>query len=504
MFLGFIWYAAAAFLQPIAPEPAEHDEFSYLLAGDTFSHGRLTNPSPPQPQFIEAPHILVSPTYASKYPPAQGFWLAIGHSFLGSYYKGVLLQGATLITVLALALTAWSSIWTSVSITTIFGISILPPHYWFSSYWGGGASALACAAVVAGVGQVAFQKRNSSGIIAGFGIVNLMLSRPFEGLLTCAVFFLLTYRCFSDLRLARGKHLNSIIFWLACPIGLGLVFLAIYNKCITGNALLMPYVLHDRLYSVAPVLWALPLKTTLPIYNNERLAAQHGVDGWEVNSYLQMRPPLGPVAASLRVLLQFGRLLGPLLIVLVLLPFIFWDYKIRILFTTTLAGLIILSLETWQFQHYQGPVLVFGVTLAACIAQSMVVRVQSLGCKRYVVSGSVMLAGILTWTCWHRVSSGSPENLAFTDQRRQIQEKLYNRGGKHLVFVHYEDPRRDRRHEWVYNGADLFEAPVLFCNDLGFAKNSGFIATLPDRQPWYLQVTAEKVILSLYLVGDTK
>src|SRR5438552_17752418 len=87
LFFMVIGVRLAVLPQLPVPVPGIHDEYSYLLLGDTLAHGRLANPHYPIRMSVDTFHVNWFPTYSSNYPLSQRARLALGellaHPWIG-------------------------------------------------------------------------------------------------------------------------------------------------------------------------------------------------------------------------------------------------------------------------------------------------------------------------------------------------------------------------------------------------------------------------------------
>src|SRR6202522_228987 len=186
---GLLPLVARALLIPIlpVPKPAIQDEFSYLLASDTFASGRLANPTPAFADHFETPQELIRPTYASKYPPLSGLVMAAAQKLTGQPWLGVWLSMGVLCAVLCWALQGWlPAVWALAgSFIAVLHIGIV--RYWTESYWGGTSAAIGGALLIGAAPRLIESHRASVALAFAACMVVLANTRRFEGALFAAV-----------------------------------------------------------------------------------------------------------------------------------------------------------------------------------------------------------------------------------------------------------------------------------------------------------------------------
>jgi hypothetical protein len=517
LFLAVITLRVSALPLLHVPVPGIHDEYSYLLMGDTFAHGRLANPTHPMWRSFDSFHINWFPTYSSIYPPAQGLILALGQ-LLGRPWFGVLLSSAAMCAAIAWMLRAWMPPrWAFLggALTAAkFGVA----SYWINSYWGGAAAAIGGALVLGALGRLARNATVKNAITLGFGVAILANSRPYEGMLFCipaAAWFLWWLAKKSPPRATPTAQRAKILLPLLLVLATTAAFTGYYNWRLTGNALLMPHVLRTRTYhSSALFLWEHP---SPPLhYDNPQF--EDFYNNFERENYQNTWSDA--LRVSHEKLFRLGNTFfwwGALLL-LPGLPFALRDKKMRLQVFTIALGALGVFAVTWSFPHYAAP---FTCVIIALLVQSIrhlramrvkisreltrtsaratPIKIVAWPLAKWLARAAVLLLFLNTathvarrecdplwWTCKGDVS------------RQVIQDRLSQTPGKHLIVVRYDPDNHNIHDEWVYNGAEIDTAKVLWARELDPAQNARLLAYFKGRQIWLVEPDTDNTELIPY------
>jgi hypothetical protein len=485
------------------PVPKDHDEYSHLLAADTFAHGRLTNPTPPMWVHFESIHIILQPTYMSKYPPGQGLLLAAGQ-LLGHPWIGIWFTTALACALMCWMLQAWlPAKWALLGgLLAVLQFGVL--RYWMNTYYCASLPALAGALVLGALPRLQKRPCVTQALLLALGLSLLALTRPYEGLIfslpVAGALLLWIWR-------QRGLDFRRAVLRVVFPMTLILVstiiFTGYYNFRASGDALVMPYQIDQKKNSVIPLfLWERPRPK--PVYRHAEMRNWYA--GWEVSEYRNTVTHGFAHMTRIKFERYWSFYFAPFLTIpLISLPCVLRDKRIRFLLIVAALTITGLELEVWSQPHYAAPL--------TCVFFAIAVQgIRHLQFWRWrgrqvgktlvwaiVVGTFAFDAAWLSAVAVH-INSWRLYNLG-NQHRATIERKMEQAPGGQLVLVRYT-PSHSVFEEWVYNRADIEHAKVVWARDMGAECNQELVNYFKGHQIWLLEPDSDPVKLKPYSAAE--
>jgi hypothetical protein len=484
------------------PDATTHDEFSYLLAGDTYASGRLANPPHPMWRHFETIHELMQPTYASKYPPLQGVVLAFGEKLFGQPWVGVYLSAGLMCFLVCWMLQAWLTPNVALLGGILFMLRVGIFSYWMNSYWGGAVPAIGGALVLGALPRVWRRYQPMHMLTCALGLTILMHSRPWEG----AVLGALAAACLVWKWPSLPGNLRTQCLRAAIPaaaillVSLGAVAYLDYR--VTGHPLTLPHALYDQQYVVAPMFAFLPLRPE-PVYRHASI--REVFTGWNVWVWRSAREDvLNAALGKISDFYNFFFGLWPLLVPPLIWPFRLKTPEERVTVVLLIAFLVLANLPLVGIQpHYAAP-----------IAGLMYVRFMQTLSRLYgwrpanQPIGFAVAVFFVTLCCYQFVDTLNffvryrPPVSQFTVRRADVMRQLERQPGKQLVLVRYVE-KHNIHEEWVYNRADIDASSIVWAREMSPQQDAELLDYFHDRRVWVLEADASPPRLLPYATSTS-
>lgn len=481
--VGFAVLLLRIALLPISgvPQPGYPDEFSYLLAADTFAHGRITNPPHPMWVHFESLHIIQQPTYMSMYPPAEGLVLAFGE-WLRCPWIGQLLITSLMCAVVCWALQGWLPPGWAFLGAVLASAQVGLLSYWMNGYWSASVPALGGALVIGALPRISAYLRWRDAVLMAIGLAVLANSRPYEGLVLALPAGIVLFRRWQQRYLPISIIAKRFVLPLLLVLLPATLATGYYNHRVTGSAFRMPQQVNRSAYSMAPYfIWQHPRRE--PAYRHPKLRNFYYR---ELSQFEENVTPISFLRTAGRKLASLWQFfLGvPLSLGLIGLPLLFHDKKMRMPLALLAICLIGLLLETWELPHYLAPAMTLTYLI---VVQSMrhifasQWRGKPVGAA-WVRSVSVVTAGLVAVAVLQSFNHPAEWQHAGDLRRAQIVSTLNASPGQHLVIV--EDRPPFGHGEWVYNRADIDSSKIVWARDMGSEKNKELLEYFRGRTVW--------------------
>jgi hypothetical protein len=473
-------------LLPVEPfmAPNIHDEFSYLLASDTFAHGRLTNPTPPLWHHFEAFYVLLQPTFQSKYGAAQPLFMALAQRLTGTPRAGILLSmglaAASLCWMLQAYLPAeWALLGGLLAVVRISWFS-----YFGNGYWGGSVAMLGGCLLLGAAARVARKARARDGVLMALGLLLLANSRPFEGALISLPICCYTLWILVPERTKVGALLPGTVVLLA-----GAACTGYYCHRVTGH-FTFPWTTYWQQWSICPpFLFGKPNDAVHYQFADQLIYNRD----YETSPYVGAKTPIGFFAEmAVKAIYQWLFFVFPALTVALvgLIPSL-RARKFRVLMYTLAFACCGFVSETWLQAHYVA--VASGIVYLILLNGLRWMRVSA----RYHVVWLKLLRGTLaSLVCMFFVrliivpGNTFPPNWASQTADipgfRDITRIMEAKAGKHLVIVRYR-PDHFWGYSWINNGYDIPTQHVVWARDTEpLESNLPLLCAFEDRKAWLL------------------